>query len=61
MPTPSDMTPEVAFDCLCKDMEMLRNDDWVPDDDSIDAHLELLEWLYARIPLHVFPNNTHTP
>lgn len=43
------MTPEQIKECLILDMEMLRSDDWVPDDDSIDAHIEMINRLFAFI------------
>ena len=34
--------------CLLEDMEMLRDGRWVPDDDSIDAHMDYIKELYRR-------------
>ena len=33
---------------LVEDMEMLRNRSWEPDDDSIDAHVDLIAELFRR-------------
>ena len=35
--------------CLLEDMEMLRDGRWEPDDESIDAHIHLIEKLFRRI------------
>ena len=34
--------------CLLVDMEMLRDGQWVPDDDSIDCHIDLIKELCRR-------------
>ena len=34
--------------CLLEDMEMLRDGQWVPDDDSIDCHIDLIKELCRR-------------
>ena len=34
--------------CLRDDMEMLRAGEWVPDDNSIDAHVALIDELARR-------------
>ena len=34
--------------CLIDDMEMLRHGEWAPDDDSIDAHITLVDELARR-------------
>ncbi len=33
---------------LLQDMEMLRDKQWEPDDDSIDAHMDYINELYRR-------------
>ena len=33
---------------LLEDMEMLRDGRWVPDDDSIDCHIDLIKELFRR-------------
>ena len=42
------LTTKKIKECLLIDMEMLRNDEWVPDDDSIACHTDLIEELYRR-------------
>jgi hypothetical protein len=34
---------------LVEDMEMLRTGNWEPDDDSIDAHVDLIAELFRRV------------
>ena len=34
--------------CLLEDMEMLRDGPWIPDDDSIDCHIDLIKELCRR-------------
>ena len=34
--------------CLIKDMEMLRDGTWHPDNDSIESHTKLIKELYTN-------------
>ena len=43
------MKPKQIKECLIADMEMLRSKTWIPDDDSIDAHIEMINRLFALI------------
>jgi hypothetical protein len=44
-----DMKTDDIVVCLLKDMEMLRDGEWEPDNDSIEAHCELITELQRRI------------
>lgn len=37
------------FDCLKNDLEMLKNGNWIPDEDSIDASIDVVEELQQRL------------
>jgi hypothetical protein len=43
-----DMPTKKIKGCLLQDMEMLRDGRWVPDDDSIDCHIDLIKELCRR-------------
>ena len=45
---PMNMTTKELRKCLIEDMEMLRDGRWEPDDDSIDAHIYLIEKLFRE-------------
>ena len=45
---PMNMTTKELRKCLIEDMEMLRDGRWEPDDDSIDAHIHLIEKLFRK-------------
>ena len=47
-----DMTNEQLKACLLDDMEMLRDGEWVPDDDSIDATVSVIEEVFRRIDVY---------
>ena len=38
--------------CLLNDMESLRDGGWVPDDDSIDATVSVIEEVFRRIDIY---------
>tara|TARA_R100001086_G_scaffold206193_1_gene121997 strand:- start:324 stop:563 length:240 start_codon:yes stop_codon:yes gene_type:complete len=42
------MPTQEIVSSLVEDMEMLRNRSWEPDDDSIDAHVDLIAELFRR-------------
>ena len=44
-----DMTNEQLKACLLGDMESLRDGGWVPDDDSIDATVSVIEEVFRRV------------
>jgi hypothetical protein len=44
-----DMTNEELKECLLRDMEGLREGVWIPDDDSIDATVSVIEEVFRRI------------
>ena len=44
-----DMTNEQLKACLFGDMESLRDGGWVPDDDSIDATVSVIEEVFRRV------------
>jgi len=43
-----DQSSKQIRNCLLKDMEMLRDSRWKPDDNSIDAHMDYIKELYRR-------------
>ena len=47
-----DMTNEQLKSCLLNDMESLRDGGWVPDDDSIDATVSVIEEVFRRIDVY---------
>ena len=49
---PKDMTNEQLKSCLLNDMESLRDGGWVPDDDSIDATVSVIEEVFRRIDVY---------
>jgi hypothetical protein len=40
---------ESLFSCLLQDMEMLRNEEWEPDEDSIAAHCDVITEIQRRV------------
>ena len=46
------MTNEQLKACLLNDMESLRDGGWVPDDDSIDATVSVIEEVFYRIKIY---------
>jgi hypothetical protein len=46
------MTNEQLKACLLGDMESLRDGEWVPDDDSIDATVSVIEEVFRRIDIY---------
>lgn len=50
-----DMTNEQLKACLLNDMESLRDGGWVPDDDSIDATVSVVEEVFKRIDAYSKP------
>jgi len=48
MKNPSEMTVDELAECLLQDMEMLDDNVWVPDSDSIAAHCDLIIELQRR-------------
>ena len=47
-----DMPNEELKACLLSDMESLREGEWVPDDDSIDATVLVIEEVFRRIDVY---------
>ncbi len=47
-----DMTNEQLKACLLGDMEGLREGGWIPDDDSIDATVSVIEEVFRRIDVY---------
>ena len=45
------MTNEELKTCLLNDMESLRDGEWVPDDDSVDATVSVIEEVFYRIDI----------
>ena len=43
------MEIETMLDCLEQDFQMLKDGDWVPDDDSCDASLDMVAKLRAKL------------
>ena len=46
------MTNEQLKACLLNDMESLRDGGWVPDDDSVDATVSVIEEVFRRIDIY---------
>ena len=46
------MTNEDLKECLLCDMEGLREGGWIPDDDSIDATVSVIEEVFRRIDVY---------
>ena len=46
------MTNEQLKACLLDDMESLRDGGWVPDDDSVDATVSVIEEVFRRIDVY---------
>jgi hypothetical protein len=46
------MTNEQLKACLLGDMESLRDGEWVPDDDSVDATVSVIEEVFRRIDIY---------
>ena len=47
-----DLTNEQLKACLLNDMESLRDGGWVPDDDSVDATVSVIEEVFRRIDVY---------
>ncbi len=47
-----DLTNEQLKACLLNDMESLRDGGWVPDDDSIDATVSVIEEVFRRVDVY---------
>jgi hypothetical protein len=45
----TEMPVDEVVACLLEDMEMLRDGSWIPDNDSIAAHCELISELHRRL------------
>ena len=43
-----DMTVDQAEEYLKADMDMLLDETWVPEKHSVQAHVDLIEWLAER-------------
>ena len=43
------MSSDELLQCLQKDMDMLLDDEWVPDYDSAEAHMDVAEELHERV------------
>jgi len=59
-----DMTNEQLKACLLDDMESLRKDAdkvWVPDDDSVDATISVIEEVFRRIDVYSNKRNETRP
>ena len=55
------MTNEQLKACLLDDMESLRDGEWVPDDDSIDATVSVIEEVFYRIDIYSKNRKPHDP
>ena len=53
------MTNEQLKACLLGDMESLRDGGWVPDDDSIDATVSVIEEVFRRIDIYSNKRKPH--
>ena len=56
-----DLTNEQLKACLLNDMESLRDGAWVPDDDSIDATVSVIEEVFRRIDVYSNKRKPHDP
>jgi len=54
-----DMTNENLKECLLCDMEGLREGGWIPDDDSIDATVSVIEEVFRRIDVYSNKRKPH--
>lgn len=57
-----DLTNEQLKACLLDDMESLRKDAdkvWVPDDDSVDATVSVIEEVFRRIDVYSNKRKPH--
>lgn len=45
----SESTPQELLSCLKTDFTMLKNGEWTPDEDSIDASIDVIEELQRRL------------
>ena len=43
------MSSDELLQCLQEDMNMLLDDEWVPDYDSAEAHMDVAEELHERV------------
>ena len=53
------MTNEQLKACLLGDMESLRDGGWVPDDDSVDATVSVIEEVFRRIDVYSNKRKPH--
>ena len=44
-----ELTNQELLSCLKTDFIMLKNGEWIPDEDSIDASLDVIEELQRRL------------
>ena len=44
-----ELTNQELLSCLKTDFIMLKNDEWIPDEDSIDASIDVIEELQRRL------------
>ena len=54
-----DLTNEQLKACLLNDMESLRDGGWVPDDDSVDATVSVIEEVFRRIDVYSNKRKPH--
>tara|TARA_R110002012_G_scaffold140495_3_gene298129 strand:- start:1308 stop:1547 length:240 start_codon:yes stop_codon:yes gene_type:complete len=54
-----DLTNEQLKACLLNDMESLRDGAWVPDDDSVDATVSVVEEVFRRIDVYSNKRKPH--
>ena len=45
----AELTPEELLSALKTDFTMLKNDEWIPDEDSINASIDVIEELQRRL------------
>tara|TARA_R100000388_G_C7108658_1_gene95527 strand:- start:117 stop:278 length:162 start_codon:yes stop_codon:yes gene_type:complete len=45
----TELTPQQLLSCLKTDFMMLKNGEWIPDEDSIDASIDVIEELEQRL------------
>ena len=51
------MSADRLLQCLQEDMNMLLDGDWVPDLDSVEAHMDVAEELHERVGKRWADNN----
>lgn len=44
-----ELTNQELLSCLKTDFIMLKNDEWIPDEDSINASIDVIEELQRRL------------